>query len=108
MSVLLADLSLTVNHRSHPFVRDEHGSPVPGVSTTTSTGPYLGRGRENPVDNVWDMAVDTRHGPVEPGDEITDGSRVWTVTYARIHYVVGHPDTDYIEVKATLNPPEVP
>lgn len=108
MSVLLADLSLSVNHRSHPFTRDGHGSPVPGVGTTSSTGPFPGRARENATDNVWDIALDTRHDPVEAGDEVTDGDRVWTVTYARIHYVTGHPQADHIEARGTLNPPEVP
>lgn len=108
MSVLLPDLSLTVNHRSHPFVRDAYNSPVPGAVTTSSTGPFPGRAREDATDNVWSIALDTRHDPVEPGDEVTDGSRVWTVTFARIHYVTGHPDADYIEATGTLNPPEVP
>lgn len=108
MAVLLPDLSLTVAHRSHPFTRDDYNNPVAGESTTSATGPYPGAAKETDTDNTWRLRLDPSHWPVEPGDEVTDGTRVWVVVAARRHWVPGIPDVDHVAVTATLDPPEVP
>ncbi|MEQ7008471.1 hypothetical protein ABN028_20055 [Actinopolymorpha sp. B17G11] len=107
MAVLLADLSLSVATKDHPWLRDSHGHPVAPEEPAELRGPWPGAAREQP-DLSYTLRLDTRAWPVEPGDRITDGARTWVVASARINTVPRHPDADYIAIVATLEPPEVP
>lgn len=71
-----------------------------------SHGPTPGAAREQP-DGSWTLRVDPAAWPVNQGDRITDGTRVWVVTLARTHNVPGHPDADFVSVTASLEPPKV-
>ncbi|HEY1177011.1 MAG TPA: hypothetical protein VGF17_12710 [Phytomonospora sp.] len=111
MPVLLADRQLTAQVRSHPQARDARGVPMPSAADTlTSRGPYPGAAKEQP-DTSWRLRLDERCWPLRGGDQITDGTLTWVVSYnpePKLHQVPGVPDVDYVEVVATLDPPRVP
>lgn len=108
MAVLLPDRDLTVTRRGHPWRRDARGLPLPSdADAQTPYGPTPGAAREQP-DGSWTLRVDPGAWPVNQGDRISDGTRVWVVTLARLNSVPGHPDVDFIAVTATLDPPKVP
>jgi hypothetical protein len=41
------------------------------------------------------------------GDVLTDGSQSWVISTAFLRAVPGHPDADYVQVTAVLEPPRV-
>lgn len=108
MSVLLPDRVLTVEVRAHPWVRDAHGTPVPGGPVTVH-GPHPGAAQELP-DLTWELRVDAECWPMRAGDKITDDAGlVWVVVGSPVlHRLPGYPYADYVAVKGTLDPPRVP
>lgn len=109
MVVVLADRELTVERRSHPWVRDAHGVPVPsGADTVTVKGPYPGAAAEN-ADLSWALRVDARCWPVAAGDRVTDDrGNVWVLSGdPKLHMVPGVPDVDFVAATGTLEPPKV-
>jgi len=109
MAVILANQQLTLLPRAHSFARDAHGQPVAPAATGPARGPYPGSALQgfNPEAD-WSLRLDPRMAPVEPADEVTDGTRTWVVVTRKYNAIAGYPDVDYIAVTATLNPPQVP
>lgn len=108
MAVLLPNVRLTLRRRPHPAPRDSHGQPLPGA-LGPAVGPYLCGVKDRPETGGWSVRLDSRMWPVEAGDEVTDGTRVWVLTgEPQLHEVPGHGAVDYIQARGTLNPPEVP
>lgn len=108
MAVVLPDRALTVSMRSHEWVTDERGVPMPTPQDTlTVRGPFPGAAaRAN--GNTWDLRVDPACWPMRAGDRITDGTLTWVVDVDPIlHAVPGAPHVDHIAVTATLDPPAV-
>lgn len=108
MAVLLPNCTLTAHARSHAWTRDDWGTPAPSpADTITTTGPYPGHAIEAP-DGSWELRMDTRHGELRQGDEVTDGTRTWVVAaQPSLHLIPGHPAVDHLAVVGTLNPPRV-
>lgn len=118
MSVVLPNAQLAVVRHTHPFPRDEHGQPVTPASPPLP-GPFRpGFERRRPgvgVDGVqeWTFRLDPEFWPLEEGDRITDGTRVWVLTQADIVELVvpgypGRSPVDYISAKGNLEPPWTP
>lgn len=107
MSVLLANAQLTVAKRApHPVGRDAHGYPMLPVTPSVTSGPFPGSTTEEP-DGSYALRLDVRHWPVEPGDEVSDGTRTWVVVTRIMHTVPGAPDIDHVAATASLNPPKI-
>lgn len=109
MAVTLANTRLTARVRSHDWVRDARGTPVPSAADTiTERGPFPCAMLEQ-ASQEWNGRLDPRMNPLRQGDELTDGVRVWTITSVPIfHQVPGCSAVDNIEVKASLNDPVTP
>ncbi|MGW0562948.1 hypothetical protein ACWDZ4_20570 [Streptomyces sp. NPDC003016] len=109
MAVLLPDRELTAYVLAHPWARDAHGVPVPPPpdARPSPRGTWPGAANEQ-TDGSWTLRVDPAAWPLEPGDVLSDGARIWAVATASLKKVPGHGAVDYIAVTATLNPPEVP
>ncbi|PRH78864.1 hypothetical protein C6N75_12725 [Streptomyces solincola] len=109
MAVVLADRSLTVYVLAHPWGRDARGVPVPPPpdARPAARGTWPGAANEQ-ADGSWTLRADPAAWPIEPGDVIGDGTRLWTVVTALLKRVPGFSAADYVAIVATLNPPEVP
>lgn len=108
MAVLIPNAQLTVRSRPHPALRDAHGQPLPRPLGSVR-GPYPGGVKDRPDQGSWSIRLDTRLWPVEDGDEVSDGTRVWVLTgEPQLHQVPGVSAVDYIQARGVLNPPEVP
>lgn len=107
MAVVLAHLTLSVTRKAHAWARDAHGVPIPTGAAETTTAAYPGAAREVTADNTWELRLDPQLWPVYDGDTVSDGSRTWVVTHARLASVPGHPDVDHVAVTARLDPPRV-
>lgn len=113
MAVILPNVQLAVRKKAHPFTRDAHGTTI-SDPTDTPLGVYraaaLIERADTGVDQgvEWGVRLEPEEWPVEIGDTITDGTRVWVVTAARLHEVVGVPDVDYVAVTSVLEVPKVP
>ncbi|MFJ4988741.1 hypothetical protein ACIP9H_33695 [Streptomyces sp. NPDC088732] len=110
MAVVLPNAVLTVYVLEHPWVRDANGVPVPPNPNEKPAprGTWPGSALEQP-DESWSLRLDPAAWPVKPGDTVTDETgRAWTLTETRNHTVLGCPAVDYVEAKASLNPPEIP
>lgn len=110
MAVVLPNTVLTVHALPHPWQRDANGVPVPPnpAARPAPRGTWPGSALEQP-DSSWSLRLDPQAWPVKPGDTVTDATgRSWTLTSTRNHSVSGCSAADYIQVTATLSPPEIP
>ncbi len=110
MAVMLPNAQITAHVRSHAWTRDAHGTPVPtGTDTITARGPFPCNLVRKDGGEAWACRLDPRMDPLRPGDELTDGDRVWTIgPGVTFHEIPGCSYIDYIEATAVLNVPEVP
>lgn len=106
MAVVLPDRQLRARKRAHPSADDAFGTPVPGVLGSWS-GYYPGAAQEQTERGSWSLRVDVRLWELNPGDEVSDGALTWVVESALKRGVPGVPDVDFIQVVASLSPPEV-
>lgn len=103
--VLLPNTSVSARVRTRPRARDARGRAVASAGDqVTVRGPYPASAVEQP-DQQWRLRVDTRLWPLDAGDELTDGTRVWVVVDARITQVPGASDVDSVVCTCTLEPP---
>lgn len=109
MAVLMPNMQITAQVRSHQWARDARGVPMPtAADTITTRGPFPASMLEQ-ADQSWKCRLDPRFHPLRQGDSLTDGARTWTITsdpnYSR-HPI--NPATDSITCTAVLDVPEVP
>ena len=105
MAVLLPNCALSAIVRAHPLKRDARGRAIPTAQDETTTrGPFPGYAVEQP-DQTWMLRADMGLWPLEAGDTITDGTRVWAVITAQATQVAAAPDVDSVKITATLEPP---
>lgn len=109
MAVTLPNMRLTARVRSHDWQRDARGVPMPtSADAITERGPFPCQLLEG-EGGTWDCHIDPRMHPLRQGDELTDGTRVWTLTTAPIlHQVPRCSAVDNIVAKAVLNDPVTP
>ena len=109
MAVLLADRSLTVRAKTHPWARDARGVPMPAAEPVVEErGPHPGAAVEQ-ADLSWALRLDPAVWPLRAGDEVTDGTLTWVVAgEPKLHQVPGVTAVDHIEATGQLDPPRVP
>lgn len=106
MAVLIPNADLTARVRRRPSLRDAHGQIVPSPFVAFR-GPWPCGVKDRPDTGGWSLRLDPRMWPLEAGDEVTDGVRVWVLTgEPQLHTVPGVDAVDYIQARGTLNPPE--
>jgi hypothetical protein len=110
MPVLIPNCQLVAHARKHPLEeRDAHGVPVPtSADEVEYRGPYPSRADE--TEEGWKLSLDPATYPLRAGDLVTEdgGTRSWTLAADPItHFVPGYPQADFVEARATLNPPRV-
>lgn len=109
MAVMLPNAQVTARVRSHEWVRDAHGTPVPSAQDDVSErGPFPCNLTEQ-SDKSFKCRLDPRMWPLRQGDELEDEhGRVLTVGPDPIfHQVPGCSHVDFIEATATPNDPPV-
>jgi hypothetical protein len=105
VAVLLPDRTLSARKRPHPVPRDGFGQPIP-AGLAAATPAYPGAAREQTERGSWSLRADVRLWPLNPGDELTDGTTTWVVESALKQVVPGYDDVDFIQVIAVAEPPE--
>jgi len=107
MAVVMPNCSLSAIVRSHPYARDARGRAVPTDGDgTVARGPFPGYAAEN-SDGSWRIRGAAELWPLQVGDAVTDGTRVWAIAQVRLIEVPGAPDVDSVSIIGTLEPPKV-
>ena len=111
MAVTLPNILLRAKKRSHEWVRDARGVPMPSAQDTiTETPTYPCSALEK--GEAWEMRLDPRMDPLRQGDELVeyaDDPRVWTITSVPIFHKNPYSSAvDHVAATAVLNDPVTP
>jgi hypothetical protein len=108
MAVILSDGNYGVQKRTHPFLRDAEGMPVPAEPGEVQ-GPWPGGSRRE-ADGTYSIRLDPRCCPLYEGDLVTGpAGEVWLVEgLPQLRTNVASADLDHVALTGSIQPELTP